>query len=160
MPWTNSILRCATLSKKMRHALMARLTDTLMGRRRVRYIQRRGPEKSLRIRGRSVASLIMGGPLAAIAVVSAQGADTLENYPMITKKTITIEHVRVESAKSFADVRAALERTVPQLDPSLLKALGEGDVERVSREKKGGPELSIFLIRDHGALLKRSEERV
>jgi Domain of unknown function DUF302 len=154
MPWTNSILRCATLSKKVQHALMARLTDTLMGWKRVRYIQRREPEKSLRIRGRSVAPLIMGGPLAAFAVVSAQGADTLENYPIITKETIAIEHVRVESAKSFAEVRAALERTVPQLDPSLVRALGEGDVERVSREKKEGPELSIFLIRDHGALLK------
>jgi uncharacterized protein (DUF302 family) len=73
---------------------------------------------------------------------------------MITKETIAIEHVRVESAKSFAEVRAALERTVPQLDPSLVRALGEGDVERVSKEKKEGSELSIFLIRDHGALLK------
>jgi Domain of unknown function DUF302 len=73
---------------------------------------------------------------------------------MITKETIAIEHVRVESAKSFAEVRAALERTVPQLDPSLVRALGEGDVERVSQEKKEGSELSIFLIRDHGALLK------
>jgi uncharacterized protein (DUF302 family) len=43
---------------------------------------------------------------------------------------------------------------VPQLDPSLVRALDEGDVERVSQEKKGGSELSIFLIRDHGALLK------
>jgi hypothetical protein len=73
---------------------------------------------------------------------------------MITKERITIEHVRVESGKSFADVRAALERTLPRLDPSLPRALGEGDVERVSQEKKGGPELAIFLIRDHGALLK------
>jgi uncharacterized protein (DUF302 family) len=40
------------------------------------------------------------------------------------------------------------------LDPSLVRALDEGDVERVSQEKKGGSELSIFLIRDHGALLK------
>jgi hypothetical protein len=51
-------------------------------------------------------------------------------------------------------VRAALERTVPRLDSSLLKSLSEGDVERVSREKNEGSELSIFLVRDHGALLK------
>ncbi len=43
---------------------------------------------------------------------------------------------------------------MPRLDSSLLKALAEGDVERVSREKEEGPELAIFLIRDHGALLK------
>ena len=72
----------------------------------------------------------------------------------MAKQTISVEHVRVESGKSFADVRAALERTVPHLDPSLVNALGEGDVERASREKKEGPELSIFLVRDHGALLK------
>jgi Domain of unknown function DUF302 len=70
------------------------------------------------------------------------------------RQSIAVEHIRIESAKPFADVRAALERTLPQLDPGLVKALGEGDVERVSREKKEGPELSIFLVRDHGALLK------
>src|ERR1700722_6303600 len=76
----------------------------------------------------------------------------------MTKQTITVEHVRIESAKSFADVRAALERILPRLDPSLVKALGEGDVERVSQEEKQGSELSIFLVRDHGALLKIAGE--
>jgi hypothetical protein len=154
MSWIYLTLRCVTLTKKVQHAVMARLTDTPMGWKRVRSIQRREPEKSLRIRGRRVAPLIMGGLLPAFAVLRAQGSDTPQNYPIITNEAITVEHVRVESAKSFAEVRAALERTVPQLDSSLVRALGEGDVERVSREKKGGPELSIFLIRDHGALLK------
>ena len=111
-------------------------------------------EKALRIRGRSVAPLVMSGLLAALAPMSAQDAGTLEEYPIITKEAIAVEHVRVESAKPFADVRAALERTLPRLDSSLVKALGAGDVERVSREKKEGSELSIFLLRDHGALLK------
>jgi uncharacterized protein (DUF302 family) len=86
--------------------------------------------------------------------MSAQRAGAHEDYPIITNKTIAVEHVRVESAKSFDEVRAALERAVPRLDPSLLKALSEGDVEGVSREKSQGSELSIFLVRDHGALLK------
>ena len=51
-------------------------------------------------------------------------------------------------------MRAALERSVPHLDPGLVKALAGADVERVDREKKEGPELSIFVVRDHGALLK------
>jgi uncharacterized protein (DUF302 family) len=110
--------------------------------------------KSLRIRGRGVARLVMSGLLAAFCYERAQGADTLEDYPIMTTQTITVEHVRVQSAKSFPDVRAALERTLPRLNPSLLKALGEGDVERAAREKKEGPELSIFLVRDQGALLK------
>ena len=69
------------------------------------------------------------------------------------KHAIEVGHIRIESAKSFAEVRAALERNVPQLDPTLVKVLAEGDVERASREREQGPELSIFQIRDHGALL-------
>lgn len=73
---------------------------------------------------------------------------------MMTKNTVLVEHIRIESTKSFADVRAALERNVPQLDPDVVKALVDGETERVDREKKRGPELSIFQVRDHGALLK------
>jgi hypothetical protein len=49
---------------------------------------------------------------------------------MITRHSIEVEHIRIESPKSFAEVRAALERNVPQLDPTLVKALTDGDVER------------------------------
>ena len=108
----------------------------------------------MRIYGRAVARLVMSGLLVSFAAMRSQGAGTLEEHPNMTKQTIAVEHVRIESAKAFADVRAALERTVPRLDPSLLTALGEGDLERAAREKKEGPELSIFLVRDHGALLK------
>jgi len=72
---------------------------------------------------------------------------------MIKRHTIGVEHIRIECAKLFADVRAALERSVPQLDPTLVKALAAGDVERANRAKAQGPELFIFQIRDHGALL-------
>jgi uncharacterized protein (DUF302 family) len=72
----------------------------------------------------------------------------------MTKQTVAVEHIRVESAKSFAEVRAALERSVPQLDPGLVKALDGGDIARANRERERGPELSIFQVRDHGALLK------
>jgi uncharacterized protein (DUF302 family) len=74
--------------------------------------------------------------------------------PTMTKQTIVVEHIRIESAKSFADVRAALERSVPHLDLGFVKALTDGDVAQVNREKEQGPELSIFQVRDHGALLK------
>ena len=72
---------------------------------------------------------------------------------MITRHSIEVEHIRIESPKPIADVRAALERNVPELDPTLLKALADGDVERASRERDQGPELFIFQIRDHGVLL-------
>jgi hypothetical protein len=43
---------------------------------------------------------------------------------------------------------------VPPLDPAILNLLADGDVERVDHEREHGPELSIFLVRDHGALLQ------
>ena len=72
----------------------------------------------------------------------------------MTKQTIAVEHLRIESTKSFADVRAALERRVPHLDPGIVKALDDKDVARANREEEHGPELWIFQVRDHGALLK------
>jgi uncharacterized protein (DUF302 family) len=97
--------------------------------------------------------VLMSGLLMALVPMSAR-AVSLQEKPTMTKQTIAVEHIRIESAKSFADVRAALERSVPHLDPGLVKALDNGDVERADREKEEGPELSIFQVRDHGAVLK------
>jgi len=97
--------------------------------------------------------VLMSGLLMALVPMSAR-AESLQEKPTMTKQTIAVEHIRIESAKSFADVRAALERSVPHLDPGLVKALDNGDVERADREKEEGPELSIFQVRDHGAVLK------
>ena len=92
---------------------------------------------------------------AAFAVlVTTVYAQEKDDKPVMTNQTIAVEHIRIESAKSFADVRAALERSVPHLDPSLVKALDAGDVARAIQEKKEGPELSIFQSRDHGAILQ------
>jgi uncharacterized protein (DUF302 family) len=114
-------------------------------------IERRG----LRLRlGFGVAPLIVSCLGAVFAPTGAQSAEPLDERSLMTKHTFAVEHVRIESTKSFADVRAALETVLPRLDPSLLKALGEGDLERVAREKNQGPELSIFLVRDHGVLLR------
>jgi hypothetical protein len=95
--------------------------------------------------------MLTSGLFMALIPIDAQSAG---EKPTMTKQTIAVEHIRIESVKSFSDVRAALERSVPHLDPGLVKALDEGDVARANREKEQGPELSIFLVRDHGALLK------
>jgi hypothetical protein len=50
-----------------------------------------------------------------------------EVMPTIAKRTVPIEHVKIQSAKSFMDVRAGLERTVPQLDLSVLELLANGE---------------------------------
>jgi hypothetical protein len=98
--------------------------------------------------------MLMSGLFMALVPMSAQSVESLQEKPTMINQAIVVEHVRIESAKSFADVRAALERSVSRLDPGLVKALDDGDVERADREKKEGPELSIFQVRDHGALLK------
>ena len=74
--------------------------------------------------------------------------------PTITRRTVASEHIRIESSKPFRDVCAALERAVPRLDPEILQLLADGNIERVDHEREHGPELSIFLVRDHGALLQ------
>src|SRR5258707_305162 len=98
--------------------------------------------------------VLMNGLFMALVPMSAQSAEGLQGEPTMAKQTIAVEHIRIESAKSFADVRAALERSVPHLDPGLVKALDDGGVARANRFKEQGPELSIFLARDHGAMLK------
>jgi uncharacterized protein (DUF302 family) len=98
--------------------------------------------------------MLMSGLFVALMPMSAQSAESLREKPTMTKRTIAVEHIRIESVKSFADVRAALERSVPHLDPGLIKAMEEGDVERANRFKEQGPELSIFQVRDHGTSLK------
>jgi hypothetical protein len=35
--------------------------------------------------------------------------------PVISQRTVQVEHVEIESAKSFAEVKAALESSIPQL---------------------------------------------
>ena len=73
---------------------------------------------------------------------------------MSNSQQISAEHIRIESASSFDEVRAALEAAVPQLNTEAMVALKNGDIERARQELERGPELSIFLSRDHGSLLE------
>ena len=77
--------------------------------------------------------------------------------PSIVRRPVQIEHVRIESTKPFADVRAALEETVPPLDPTIPEALRQGDIVRASEALQRGPELAIFSARDHGGLLRTAD---
>jgi uncharacterized protein (DUF302 family) len=72
----------------------------------------------------------------------------------ITSHTIAVEHIRISSERSFAEVRRRLEGTLPKLDASIADALRNGDQERVEDYDENGPKLSIFEVRDHGALLQ------
>jgi uncharacterized protein (DUF302 family) len=71
-----------------------------------------------------------------------------------TSKTIAVEHVRIASQRPFAEVHAALESNLPKLDASIAAALRSGDGSRAKEYEASGPKLSIFLERDHGAMLE------
>ena len=70
------------------------------------------------------------------------------------KRTIAVEHIRVSSARPLEQVRQKLEATLPKLDTSIAEALGSGDQKRAKDYEENGPKLSIFVERDHGALLE------
>jgi len=74
--------------------------------------------------------------------------------PSIVRLPVQVEHVRIEAAKLFADVKAALEKTVQPLDPAVPRALQQGDIGRAKEALQRGPELAIFSVRDHGGLLR------
>jgi uncharacterized protein (DUF302 family) len=73
---------------------------------------------------------------------------------VLIPQTIQVEHLKIESTKPFADVKAALENLVPQLDAGIFVLLQYGEGERARKELERGPELSIFNSRDHGGLLQ------
>lgn len=73
--------------------------------------------------------------------------------PTVTRRALPIEHITISTTKKFADVEAALERSVSQLDPAIAEALTNGNEQRAADLERGEP-LFIFLKRDHGALLQ------
>ena len=73
--------------------------------------------------------------------------------PVQSSRTIAVDHLITESAKSFEEVKTALERDVPQLDTTILARLRAGDVAGAKKLLEQGPELAIFGVRDHGGLL-------
>jgi uncharacterized protein (DUF302 family) len=71
----------------------------------------------------------------------------------VTRRVLQVEHVTLKTTKKFAEVEAALEKSIPQLDPDIAAALADGDEQRAA-ELERGASLFIFLKRDHGILLQ------
>ena len=72
----------------------------------------------------------------------------------LASRTIAVEHVKISSERSFAEVRRRLEDTLPKLDASIAEVLRSGDQKRATEYEENGPKLSIFEQRDHGSLLE------
>ena len=73
---------------------------------------------------------------------------------ILASQTIAVEHVKISSQRSFAEVRRRLEDTLPKIDASIAGVLRSGDQKRATEYEENGPKLSIFEERDHGALLQ------
>jgi len=75
----------------------------------------------------------------------------------VTTSPFTTSHVRVESAKSFAEVTKDFERQLGKFDPTVLQSLrpdAEPDVATARIEAMAGPSgFMLFGTTDHGALL-------
>lgn len=72
----------------------------------------------------------------------------------VTSRHIGVEHVTIVSSLSFAAARRKLEEALPKLNLKIAEHLASGNLQEVEHYEKSGPKLSIFLERDHGALLK------
>jgi Domain of unknown function DUF302 len=88
----------------------------------------------------------------ALAVLPAGTERTMADAT-VTRRVLPVEHIVMKTTKNFAEVEAALERSVPQLDPAIAAALAAGDERRATELERGAP-LFIFLKRNHGALLQ------
>ena len=74
--------------------------------------------------------------------------------PSRTSRAVSVEHVRIETTKAFADVKAALEALLPPLNTAFRTSLQRGSAAQARTELEALAELSIFLTRDHGQLLR------
>jgi len=92
-----------------------------------------------------------GGLVSAIGLIKKGGA---LSDGSTSQRAIQVEHVTMRSPKAFSEVTASLERLVPKLDEKISQFIASGEVERLKQALEEGPELSIFLCRDHGSLLK------
>jgi len=58
---------------------------------------------------------------------------------VVSQRTIQVEHIKIESTKSFSHVKAALESSVPRLDAGILGLLQQGETDRARTVLERGP---------------------
>jgi uncharacterized protein (DUF302 family) len=103
------------------------------------------------LRRSKIAALVTSAALSLTMLPT--GMERAMADPTVTRRVLQVEHVKIETAKKFVEVEAALEGSVPQLDPAIREALANGDEQRATDLERGAP-LFIFLKRDHGSLLQ------
>lgn len=76
--------------------------------------------------------------------------------PGVTRKPIIVEHVRIDSARTFDEVRTELDR-LPRFDDRIRVLLHFGDAARVKAELEklqGTVGLTLFSVATHGDWLQ------
>ena len=126
----------------LKHAKLRQLQ--LVARTQPQHIQRVGAKA--KFADRSPRGLIM---LVGLTMLLTGMEKTMADSA-VTQRLLQVEHITMKTTKKFAEVEAALERNVPQLDPAIAAALANGDEKRATELERGAP-LFIFLKRDHGA---------
>lgn len=83
------------------------------------------------------------------------------SVPRVSRTTIQLEHIRIESNKPYRAVRAALEK-LPRFDDRIRLLLKYGEIDRVKVELEriqGDAGLVIFSVATHGDWLQILSER-
>jgi uncharacterized protein (DUF302 family) len=89
------------------------------------------------------------GPTATTSVA-------MSSEPKVSRNNIQVEHIRIDSGKSYGEVRAALEQ-LPRFDDRIRALLQYGEIARVKAELKkiqGDAGLVIFSVVTHGDWLQ------
>ena len=92
------------------------------------------------------------GPTLTAAVATSASA----TEPKVSRNSIQVEHIRIDSHKSYGDVRTALEK-LPRFDDRIRALLHYGEIARVKAELKklqGDAGLVIFSVATHGDWLQ------
>jgi hypothetical protein len=81
--------------------------------------------------------------------------------PNVIRTTIQVEHIRIDSAKSYADAKTALDK-LPKFDDRIRVLLQRGEVAKVRNELEriqGAAGLIIFSMATHGDWIQIVGER-
>ena len=99
----------------------------------------------------------MGHPVSKHGLTAtANVATSASNEPKVVRNNIQVEHIRIDSDKSYDEVRAAMEK-IPRFDDRIRTLLHYGEIARVKAELKkiqGDAGLVIFSIATHGDWLQ------
>jgi hypothetical protein len=75
--------------------------------------------------------------LASFSLMTMTRMEVVVADPIVTQQVFQVEHVKIDSTKNFAEVEAALDAAIPQLDPAIGAALTKGEEERAKELERG-----------------------